>query len=303
MAGEIAALVAAGLWALATLLFGQLGKHLTPLLLNWVKGVMALGFLLLTLSVRSQITSLPSLDLSAANTIMLMLSGILGIGIGDTAFFASINQLGARRALLMETLVPPMAALLAWACLKESLSVQAWLGMVCTVAGVAWVITERVPSLVPATALNWQRGVILGLFAGLAQAVGAVLSRAALAETAIDPLWSTILRLTTGLLFITPAVWQPKVRAGLVGLKTKQVWGGVAIAAFLGTYLGIWLQQTALKYAPTGIAQSLLATSPIFVLPMSALLGERISPRAGLGAIIALGGVWILVMRTAHTGA
>jgi drug/metabolite transporter (DMT)-like permease len=70
--------------------------------------------------------------------------------------------------------------------------------------------------------------------------------------------------------------------------------GGVAIAAFFGTYLAIWLQQTALKYAPAGVAQALLATSPIFVLPLLLALKERVSLRAALGALVALAGIWLL---------
>ncbi|WP_256995571.1 EamA family transporter [Halomicronema hongdechloris] len=67
------------------------------------------------------------------------------------------------------------------------------------------------------------------------------------------------------------------------------------VAAFIGTYLALWLQQMALKYAATGIAQALLGTSPLFILPIVVLLGERVSLRAILGVLVALGGVWLLV--------
>jgi drug/metabolite transporter (DMT)-like permease len=62
----------------------------------------------------------------------------------------------------------------------------------------------------------------------------------------------------------------------------------------VGTYLGIWLQQISLKYTDAGIAQTLFATSPLFALPMSIWLGERVSPRAALGACVALAGVGLL---------
>lgn len=81
----------------------------------------------------------------------------------------------------------------------------------------------------------------------------------------------------------------------MVLLKSPQLLVGVAIASFFATYLGIWLQQTALKYTATGIAQALLATSPLFVLPIAAMLGEKITQRAVLGVAIALGGVWLLL--------
>jgi len=73
--------------------------------------------------------------------------------------------------------------------------------------------------------------------------------------------------------------------------------GIIAIASFGSTYLGIWLQQTSLKYAPAGIAQTFLATSPLFILPIVALQGEKISQRAILGVIISLGGIALMFSR------
>ena len=73
--------------------------------------------------------------------------------------------------------------------------------------------------------------------------------------------------------------------------------GLIAIASFGSTYLGIWLQQTSLKFAPTGIAQTFLATSPLFILPIVAFQGEKISLRAILGAVISLGGIALMFLR------
>jgi drug/metabolite transporter (DMT)-like permease len=296
--GEMAALTAAFLWAAATLMFGALGRQLSPLVLNAVKGIFAMGFIVMTLTVR-QATSEASvnlLHLPVQATAYLLLSGVVGIGLGDTAYFGAINTLGARRSLLLETLAPPVTAVLAWAFLAEKLSVISILGIGIILIGIAWVISEQVPGHEP---VKWGAGLKVALLAVVCQAAGAVLSRAALADSAVDPLWSTLLRLSAGLAFMgVLAVIQPH-RLGehlsLSALKRPSLLGGVALAAFFGTYLGIWLQQIALKYTAAGIAQALLATSPLFVLPMAAVLGDRISLRSTLGAAIALGGVWILL--------
>ena len=70
--------------------------------------------------------------------------------------------------------------------------------------------------------------------------------------------------------------------------------GAIAIAAFFSTYLGIWLQQASLKFAPAGIAQTLSATSPLFVLPIAIWMGDQVSLRAVLGVLVALGGNGLL---------
>lgn len=291
MRGELAALAAALLWAVATVMFGRLGKSLSPPVLNLAKGAIALVLLALTLVVLGQSTA--GLDRSAV--VVLALSGVIGIGLGDTAYFAAINDLGPRRALLLETLAPPLAALLALVFLKETLSLGSWLGMAVTLAGVVWVIAERVPGAAGMGQAQ-SRGVLFGVLAALGQATGAVMSRAVLADTAVDPLWSTLLRLMGGAVMILGILrYQGPIAGQLRPLRSPRLLAGVALAAVLGTYLAIYLQQTALKYAATGVAQALTSTSPLFVLPLAAVMGDRVSPRAIAGAVVALVGIGILV--------
>jgi drug/metabolite transporter (DMT)-like permease len=339
--GETAALVAAFVWAVSTLMFGRLGQQLAPLVLNVAKGVWAIAFILITLAAQSLLFSDPALpnptapnptlpNIPLGAVFALLMSGALGIGLGDTAYFAAINSLGPRRALLLETLAPAIAAVLAWIFLAERLSFAAIFGIVLTLGGIAWVISERSPDLATS---QQKKGLKIGLLAALCQATGAVLSRAALANTTVDPLWSTLLRLAAGLASLallaalqpqllgkaqpsevtssSPATFNQTADRTLPGqtrtFKTRwqQSWialkqpstiFSVAIVAFFATYLGIWLQQIALKYTATGIAQALLATSPLFVLPMAAALGDRINTRAILGVVIALVGLWILLI-------
>lgn len=319
--GGAAALTAASLWAAATLMFGRLGKQLSPLVLNLVKGVFALIFIAITLVAQSTVSgrvTLPSQTPTA--TVYLLLSGGIGIGLGDTAYFSAINTLGVRKALLLETLAPPVAAVLAWIFLSETLSLLSVTGIVLTLIGIAWVISERTPGT---DHTKRGAGIRVALLAVFCQASGAVLSRAALADTVVDPLWSSLLRLVAGIVFmgaialIQPYrlgeyeaakppiagiqshrpndIWQNRWQQSIRNLKTPSLLLGVGMAAFFGTYLGIWLQQISLKYTAAGIAQALLATSPLFVLPMAAMLGDRITWRALLGALIALGGVWLLL--------
>ena len=142
-------------------------------------------------------------------------------------------------------------------------------------------------------------GIVWGLGAAIAQASGAVLSHAILITSALSPLESSLIRLTGGLaitvflgLFPLP-LGKIKLTTNLVGLSWR-LWGVLAIATFFGTYLGIWLQQTSLKFAPAGIAQTLLATSPLFVIPMVMLLGEKVSWRALVGVFISIMGISLL---------
>ncbi|MEN9216330.1 MAG: DMT family transporter [Gloeomargarita sp. HHBFW_bins_162] len=290
--GEWAALGAAFLWASISRIYAGWGKTFAPLLLNWLKGVLALGMFALTLAWRGEwwppVGGWPVLGLA--------LSGILGIGVGDTAFFAALNSLGAQRTLLMDTLSPMLVTLLAWLTLGEEIAPVQLLGMVLTVTGVAVVVTER-PVTVRERFHLWP-GLGWGVIFALSQAAGVVLSRWALADTPMTPLWSTTIRLLAGVLVLGLGITRPECYPGWRAIRKHPRWlWALAGTAFLSTYVGIWLQQTALKWAPAGIAQTLSSTSPLFALILAHGAGERVSRRAWFGVIIALAGCWSLFQR------
>jgi len=298
--GEVAALGGAFLWAVASIIYTRVGRAVGPAEMNLLKNVVALVMLGLTLLFLRQ--ALP--DAAGPAVALLLLSGVVGIGLGDTAYFETLNAVGPRRALLLEILAPPLAALLALVFLGERLQPGAWLGIAVTVVGVIWVITERAPragggAAGEAAAVaggRMRRGVIFGLLAALSQAGGAVLTRAAFLEADVSPLWSAFLRLAAGAVVLGPWLALTRCRVGgWLRQPGAAALGGRLLAAItLGTYLALWLQQVSLKLTLAGVAQTLFATSPLFVLPFAAWQGERVSLRAVLGAGVALGGVALL---------
>lgn len=290
--GELAALTAACLWAVSSVIYGRIGQRIPPLELNIFKGAIAIALLVCTILLQNATFTTVTL----ANMSLLLFSGVLGIAIGDTAFFFALNNLGARRALLMETLSPPLAAILALIFLQEQLSFSAWCGILLTILGVAWVVTERSPNL-SASSTHIVRGVGFGILAAIALASGAVISRIVLSTSDISPLWATLFRLCGGVLVLLPWGWlrQRQRRFRFRSLNVK-ILSAICIAAFAGTYLGIWLQQVAVKFAVVGVALTLSNTSPLFVIPIALYMGEKISPRAILGVFIALGGVAVLLL-------
>ncbi|MGK7899145.1 MAG: DMT family transporter [Xenococcus sp. (in: cyanobacteria)] len=292
--GEISALSAAFFWALASMIYRLLGKKIAPLQLNILKGLIAIALLLLTIIWQGWQGG----TVSVTGILLLVLSGMLGIGLGDTAYFVALNQLGARKTLLLETLAPPMSAFLAFVFIGESLSYWAWCGILLTILGIAWVISERTIDL-GSNRANLLWGIAWGSGAAIAQSSGAVLSRTVLISSNLSPLESSLIRLTGGLIISFLLLLLPlsgskiKLKSNLGSLSLR-FWSILAIATFFGTYLGIWLQQTSLKFAPAGIAQTLLATSPLFVIPMVVMRGETVSWRSLGGVLVAIIGISLL---------
>ncbi|PIG94169.1 DMT family transporter [Gloeocapsopsis sp. IPPAS B-1203] len=289
LTGEFAALSAAFLWALASVIYSRVGQSIHPLELNLFKGAIAVVLLLFTILISGDV--LPALAFN--NYFLLILSGMLGIGLGDSAFLTALKYLGARRTLLMETLAPPMTAVLALLFLQEQLSLAAWCGIITTILGVAWVLSERVPSTSTHHSTHLLRGIGFGILAAIALSTGAILSRAVFTTTtSISSLWAALLRLSGGLLILIP--WVGIKRRSQVKLPSLQITAAIFLASFAGTYLGIWLQQTAIKFTAAGIALTLTNTSPLFVLPIAAAMGEHISLRAIAGVGVAIAGIAIL---------
>ncbi len=67
--------------------------------------------------------------------------------------------------------------------------------------------------------------------------------------------------------------------------------------AVFGPFLGVWTSLVALKFIPAGIAATLNATTPVWIIPNVVLYyKEHVTCRAVLGALIAVGGVAVLFL-------
>ena len=109
--GEIAAIGAAIAWAVATWIYSQFSHRFSALQLNIVKGVIASAMMLMVLPFEGAVE--PSIE--TQHLIILAVSGVVGLAIGDSAYFASLKRIGANKTLLLESLAPPLSGVLALA--------------------------------------------------------------------------------------------------------------------------------------------------------------------------------------------
>jgi drug/metabolite transporter (DMT)-like permease len=289
--GELAGLAAAFFWAASSIGYRRIGAIVPPLRLNLLKNMLATLMLAACLFLGGGGIS----GIESGTVCLFLVSGAVGVGLGDSAYFGALQALGARRALLMLVLAPPVTAALSLVFLGEALTPGAWLGVLATTAGVGWVISERAPAAGPAGKAGL-RGIAWGLAAVLGQSVGSVLSHAAFLQSDTGAITSAFWRLTGGSMAVLLAL--PFERAPHRGGGPRRpVWGLVPLivaTVFMGTFLGMYLQQLSLKLTAAGVSQTLLSTSPLFVLPMAAWSGETVSLRAVLGALLAVAGAGLL---------
>jgi drug/metabolite transporter (DMT)-like permease len=239
---------------------------------------------------------------------LFVLSGFVGVGLGDTAFFQSLPRLGPRlTVLLVSCSTPPMGALIEWGWLGTQLSLGQ---IVCGLVILAGVAT----ALLPARHLEFKPGVLRSgiAFTGIAAlsgAVGAVLSRKAYAVAqaageSLDGGTAAFERLLGGFVvaaFCLLLVRRREIRAGLTGngadasvsaAKWRRAWFWVAANGFLGQTLGVSCYQWALGELPTGVVLSITALTPLTVIPLARMVdGEPTTLHSLVGSGIAVAGV------------
>ena len=291
--GEIAAIGAAIVWACATWIYGQFGHRFSAMQLNIVKGLVASVMMLLVMP----LIPMPDFEMSANHFWILAISGFIGIAIGDSAYFAALKRIGANKTLLLESLAPPLSGVLALMFLGAALTLQSWLGVVITTLAVTFVVFQPSNSVSDDSTNQTQwSGIGYGLVASVCQASGVVISHYALVSGDIPPLLGALIRLTIGVfavMMIIPFVERKpysSIKRDLWDMtKLDKLW--LLSAIFVGTFLALWLQQIALKNANPAIAQTLIATSPVFILVIYALKGEKVSKQSLMGTLAAVGGI------------
>ena len=301
--GEIAALTAAALWASASIMFARLGRDISPTAMNLLKCGIAGVFLAATLALMDG--RIWPTDLPVWETSILAVSGVIGLTIGDTAFFGALNRIGSRRTLVLWALAPPITALLAVPVVGEPITLKMVLGISLTVGGVMWVILERNQEETDEHDHDgWTRaekiGIALGAGTALCQATGNVLAKLGGGE--IAALDISVIRLAFGSVGLAVALaFTRRLGEVVEPMKVPKRAGVLVAATFIGTYLGLWLSMAGIRYTYTGVASTLNSTTPIFILPLAYLFeDEEITARAVVGACIAVVGIGVLFVNPEH---
>lgn len=287
--GEIAALTTALCWAIAARLFRILGGHFSAVALNFWKGLIALVML-------AAITQglLPSTSLSNSAIFWLLVSGVIGIGFGDTCFFKALNTIGDSQSILVaETLAPIFTALLAMAWIGEWLNWQQWCGVAMVLLSVDMVLKVQKRQ---STAVFEFSGYAYAAGAALCQAVGAVLSRDILTSTDIDAFNASQIRLFGGMAVLLVFMIAGKHRWLPTTSTPERTWLLFFWATLIGTFAALYLQMVAFTHSKAGVVQTLFATSVVLSLVVATVLGEKIRKATVIWSVLALCGVTVLVV-------
>ncbi len=225
----------------------------------------------------------------------LILSGFIGVFMGDTVQFLALNRLGPRRTAMLFSLNAPIAAVFGWFFIDEILGIKDIVGILLCISGVFLSIAYGAGATKDSNQWEEIRGPIwialsLGVAAAVFQSVGSLIIRPVLSN-GVDPVASSAIRMgvaAIGLLFLSKV---NKRFSTSDGEFTLSLFGWTALSGFLGMGIGMTLVMYALVGAEVGIVSTLASTTPALMLPLLWLkTGNKPLPTAWIGALLVFAG-------------
>lgn len=272
-----------------------------------------LGRLVISAGVLGLFAHLFGQGFGSASLGWFLLSGIIGMGLGDLGVFAALPLLGSRLTVLMtQCLAAPIAALGEWLWLDTRLSGAQMLWGAVIIGGVLLALMPSKAS--PPRVRVRPIGFLFGLLAAAGQGFGALVSRKGVevaiaagesAHNATFGLNAAYHRILAGLVFT--ALWflvlrllgrlpaRPAALDDAAGRRRARQW--LLANSLIGPVLAVGCYQWALATTPSGLVLPIAATTPLLAIPLTYWLeGERPSKRSVVGGVVAVVGAVALTL-------
>lgn len=293
--GETAALLTAVFWTVTSLSFESAGKKIGSLQVNLIRLVIAFLFYGILNYFRRGLI-IPT-DASAEQWMWLAASGLVGFVFGDLLLFQSYVVIGARIAMLIMALAPPITAFVGWIVLGEVLSPLNWIGMMVIFTGIAIVILKREkqedhPRKKQKITTSYSiKGILLAFGGALGQGVGLVLSKKGMGN--FDAFAASHIRVITGMIGFAVIILITR-RFGKIwkALQHGSAMKRVALGSVFGPFLGVSFSLIAIQHTQAGIAATLMSIVPVLIIPPAIFLfHEKVNWKEIIGATITVAGV------------
>lgn len=295
--GEIYAILTAVCWAITSTAFEHAGKKMGSLSLNLIRLWFAFVFLMIYTGI-SRGMPLP-IDASFDTWKWLVLSGLVGLLIGDLFLFEAFTQIGARISMLIFSSVPPMSAILAYIILGDAMTISQIIGMFITITGIGTVIlTRNNDSGKKVTFTHPVLGISFAFAGAFCQSLGYIIGKLGMnaGVTGYDAFASTQIRIIAAILGFTLVV---TIRRGWPNIAKaftyKKAMKHTVVGSVFGPFIGVSLSLLALNYTTPGVASTLTSITPIILIPVALFYSkEKLHIKEIMGAFIAIIGVGVM---------
>jgi len=291
LSGQTLSLATAFIWAIAVILFRISGKTVHPLGLNLYKSILATFLFIITIVILKEPLFPP---VPFKYYCLLLLSGVIGIGVSDTLFFACLNRLGASLTAIVDCSYSPFVIFMATIFLSENLTIFQIFGAFLIITAIITVSYEKNNLSIPRKVLL--TGIAFGIASMFAMGVSIIIMKPLLGKTSI--MWATLIRTTGGVLFTGAALKaHPKCRSILTGILSRRNWKTMLPASILGGYLSHIAWMGGMKFTQASVASALNQMHTIFIFALGVIfLKEGVSLKKTIALLIAVVGVLLVTL-------
>ena len=285
--GDFYAILTALCWSCGVIFFEIAGRVLNSLQISLLKNIVGvLGFISFII-----LQGDPFPDFIGQEYFILIISGIIGVAIGDIFFLASLRRIGSSLSAIVSTGYTISIFILAFLMFGEVISFISYLGGVLVILGVVIGTIDRDLERTPKEILY---GVSFGLLANLCTAYSVLLLRPIMDVHPVLPI--ALVRFSIGMIISAFGILYLN---GKLALRETILKGfsnyNLLAGAFFGTFLSVIFWLAGFKYTLAGRAAIYNQLSTIFIILLaSVFLNQQMTKRKWVAVSLALMGSFIV---------
>ena len=288
--GDIYALLTAFCWSVAVILFDISSNRLNPLQINIVKNFIGVVGFILTIF----ILSIPYPNFSDNQLIILLISGIVGVGIADLLFLESLKNIGSSLSAIVATIYAPSVFIIAYILFGENITLNSIIGSFLVLGGI---IISTYNSNRYSKSSKLLIGIIFGALAHILTAISVLIVKPIMLDNPI--LYIALIRFSIGL--ISTMLFM-LFRSGLTKLAMtfKEGYSNIYLisGSFFGTYLSVILWLAGYKYTLAGRAAIYNQLSTILISILAVVfLKEKLTNKKKIGIVLSFIGAIIISIK------
>ncbi|MEW5717176.1 MAG: DMT family transporter [Chloroflexota bacterium] len=289
--GIILGLLSAFIWATASLAIKAQANQINPLSFNAFRMFVGMCFTFALLPFFGGASAIAQVPPNAV--ILLAVSSIIGIAIGDMLYFWSLNHIGASRALPISGTYPLFTWALAVPLLGEQITVSAMIGTALVLVGV-YFLSPGNGTIANVDARTQRLATLAAIAAAFLWAVATTMLKIGVQESphviVVNAIRLPVAVLGSALVarwYGGAATWRGYTRENLPRL---------IVLAMYSTGIGMIVWTLTVDFAGAARAALLNTAAPLIGVPLSVFfLRERVTPKVAVGTLLAVWGVWLIL--------
>lgn len=226
-------------------------------------------------------------------TLLLAISSVIGIAVGDTIYFWSMTKIGAARALPISGTYPLFTWALAVPILGEKITLNAMLGTVLVLVGV-YFLAPKTETTIHSDARMERWGMVGALVAAALWAIATMMLKIGI-DQAPHVIVVNAIRLPVAALASALITHRQRGFAAWRGYNRKSLPMLIALSIY-STGIGMIIWTLTVDFAGAARAALINTAAPIIGVPLSAIfLKERVTPKIVAGTLLSMVGIWFII--------